>query len=400
MVDKQDLYLKIKVNYEGQSMEINSKDLPNLDHLKNIIMDKFGIPNIKDYLDLSCKNNDNNNSLNNFIKKDEDLFKYSNEITNSNIYYLELDLKFNFSYFKSKAIINLNHLYQKQKENKCIGNMEFGKKVSELTKKAIEEKKMKIKELYSQINEIKKRNEEKKKLIKEKKIIEVNNKHTIKIKELKRELEFLKFNNFNNNFKDTISNDLILLIQQKISENLENKNKYFCDIINKLKESALQNIKKTIDDKMFKSNEIYKKEISNIISIINNNLKEISNDLLIIQNEINKIKEKKPSHIRVKIYKHLINLNNTYNSGDHSETNDYHITKNIENVFFGKPEISKEDESIIIEYYYYLINQKLNPTTVIKNYFHNMIEPKMKKKFDFVINLFSLIESKTKEKIK
>ena len=309
MVDKEDLYLKIKVNYEGQSMEIITKDLPNLDHFKNIIMDKFGIPNIKDYLDLSCKNNDRNGSSDIFINKDYDLFKCSNETSNSNIYYLELDLNFNLDFFNSKYIINLNQLYQKQKENKCIGSMEFEKKVCEGTKKTIEEKKKKINELQIQIDEIKKRNEEKKKLRKEKKLIEINNKYAIKINELKRELEILKFTNFINNFEDTI--------KHKISENLDNKNKYFCDIINKLSENAFQNIINTIDDKLLKPIEAVKKEISNNISIIKNNLKEISNDLLFIQNEIKKIKEAKTPHIRVKIYKHLINANNPYNSGDH-----------------------------------------------------------------------------------
>ena len=146
MVDKEDLYLNIKVNYEGQTMEMSTKDLPNLDNFKNILMDKFDIPNIKDYLYLSSKNRENYGSSDNLIKKDEDLFKYSKETSNCNIYYLELDLNFNFDFFKSKQITNLNQLYQKQKD-------------SEITKEIIEEKKMKIKELQSQISEIKKRND-------------------------------------------------------------------------------------------------------------------------------------------------------------------------------------------------------------------------------------------------
>ena len=38
MVDKEDLFLKIKVNHNGESKEFRSENLPTLDELKSKIM--------------------------------------------------------------------------------------------------------------------------------------------------------------------------------------------------------------------------------------------------------------------------------------------------------------------------------------------------------------------------
>ena len=91
---------------------------------------------------------------------------------------------------------------------------------------------------------------------------------------------------------------------------------------------------------------------------------------------------------------------NKHNSGENSENNDYNITKNIENVFFGKPKITEEDESIIMEYYYYLKNKNEDPISTINIYFQKFIEPKMKKKIDIIKNYYSSMENDNKKKEK
>ena len=49
MVDQDDIYLDVKINYNNNQMTLKQKDLPTSDEVKNFIMKKLDIPNTKDY---------------------------------------------------------------------------------------------------------------------------------------------------------------------------------------------------------------------------------------------------------------------------------------------------------------------------------------------------------------
>ena len=77
MVDQEDVYLKINVNYKGEIKEFVTTELPTLDELKNKIMDLYEIPNTKNYLDLSYKDNEGQS---NNLKDTEDILDIASKI--------------------------------------------------------------------------------------------------------------------------------------------------------------------------------------------------------------------------------------------------------------------------------------------------------------------------------
>ena len=186
MVDQEDVYLKIEVNYKGQKKEITTKEILTVDELKNKIMELYQIPNTKNYLNLSYNDNE---GLNNNIQDNDDIFDLATEKSN-NTYILELNLNISNELSESIQIINPkinqlnndnninNNFDNNVNNNKDNNNNNELKKIEKEAKDAKEElKKFQIKELERQIQEIRNRREEKKKLKKEKKIIELKNKY-------------------------------------------------------------------------------------------------------------------------------------------------------------------------------------------------------------------------------
>ena len=89
MVDKNDVYLNIKINYNGDKKEINIKDLLTIDELKQEIIKLF---NLRDFnnkdIDLYFVNNSNNNEP---ISNNEELFFEAEEI-NPYLYSIEIKI--------------------------------------------------------------------------------------------------------------------------------------------------------------------------------------------------------------------------------------------------------------------------------------------------------------------
>ena len=93
MDNKEDLNLNVKINYkienENKSIEIKTKDSITLDELKNRIMKELIIPNTKDYLYLSYKDNKSSNYI---IEEGKNISKYAIKREDNNDYYLDLEL--------------------------------------------------------------------------------------------------------------------------------------------------------------------------------------------------------------------------------------------------------------------------------------------------------------------
>jgi hypothetical protein len=158
MVDQYDIYLCVKINYPSNPIkEIRTKDLPSLDWLKNKIMEKLAIPNTKDYLYLSCKDDKGT------VQKIEDktnIFDYAKEKPKSHQteYILEFDLSISdevekFKKFFKEGFDDNKHI--KEMEKKIITKEKNENLQKELLKKDIENKRLNnyIKVLQQKIKE-------------------------------------------------------------------------------------------------------------------------------------------------------------------------------------------------------------------------------------------------------
>ena len=104
MVDKDDILLNVNINYNNNQIKIGKvKDLPSIDVIKNKIMRYLEIPNTKDYLYLSYKDDKGSGQK---IGDDENIFKYAKEKPKSHQteYILELDLSISDEVDKFKKI--------------------------------------------------------------------------------------------------------------------------------------------------------------------------------------------------------------------------------------------------------------------------------------------------------
>ena len=336
MVDKEDLYLNIKVNHNGKSKEFRSENLPTIDELKSKIMGYLSIPDIKKYMHFSYLNKKGKNQI---IEKAEDLFELSKLNQDNNEYYLELNLSIDNELNKIKQFMNSS---QFNSNNNCIVDSDTNcqklnekEKKNESDVKSIEEiKKLKIEELQNQINEIKNRR------IQKKKINEMNNKlynYYENIMKYKKELDDLKVINFINEIQNKIFKDNILpSIEKNISDYLKNKfikfDKFITtteDIINKLEQNFKNNENKAIEIVMESDDERMLK--------MNNNLEEIYKDIDEIKSEINKINKNKEKinsnelQNNNKNNKDIINNKDNINNKDKKNNDNIKRSENINN---------------------------------------------------------------------
>ena len=87
MVDQNDVFLEIKINYKGQSKEIKTANMLTIDEIKDEIEKKFGINKCdKNKLELFYKNKK--------IVENDNIF-YLSEEKNEYLYFLEIDLIYN-----------------------------------------------------------------------------------------------------------------------------------------------------------------------------------------------------------------------------------------------------------------------------------------------------------------
>ena len=103
MVDKEDLYIKIKVYHNSESEEFRSENLPTIDELKSKIMRYLTIPDIKKYMHLSYQSKEGQNKM---IEKADDLFILSELNQVNNEYYIELNLSIDNELNKIKQFMN------------------------------------------------------------------------------------------------------------------------------------------------------------------------------------------------------------------------------------------------------------------------------------------------------
>lgn len=185
MVDQNDVFLEIKINYKGQSKEIKTANMLTIDEIKDEIEKKFGIN--------KCDKN-----------KLELFYKNKKIVENDNIFYLSEE-KNEYLYF-----LEINLIYNDETDD---------------IKKEIEQNKEKIKKLKIQIMKLKLDMEHKKK---KKELI-----NKIKIKKL-------------NKLKQQIINEIMPKIKLEIKNNNDMINNEIINnnILNKLNENI--NIKKEI----------------------------------------------------------------------------------------------------------------------------------------------------------
>jgi len=192
MVDKNDIYLSIKINYDGDKKEIRIKDLLTIDELKQEIISLF--------------------KLKDFTNKDIDLFF----VNNSN---------------KTEPISNNEELFFEAEEiNEYLYSIEI---------KFISKKAEKKENLLKDIKEIKKR---KRNLVFEIEKTKIDIECNKKIKKMKRKIKYYKYLE---DLKKRLHEKIYEEIKTKISNKHEEKNK----IINEMKESLKEKINNIINEK-------------------------------------------------------------------------------------------------------------------------------------------------------
>ena len=178
MVDKTEVYLNIKINYEGKQEIIKSTEILKIDEIKSEIIRLFLFEEINNE-DMELYNAKNNK----LIFKDDDIFILAEE-ENEYLYTLEINLKNNNPIYK---LINDKKKIKEGKEK--IRKMKLEKE--KLKHQIIYEKK--LKELKNKINS-------------HKKFIEIKNRLVNEIlPESKKELN------------DIINNNIIKLIDDNIN---------------------------------------------------------------------------------------------------------------------------------------------------------------------------------------
>ena len=312
MVDKEDEFLKIKVNHNGESKEFKSENLPTLDELKGKIMGYLSIPDIKKYMHFTYRDKEGQ-GIN--IENEKDLMKYSNP-SQDNESYIEIDLSIDNELNKIKEFMN-SAQFNSNNNRKIDSDNNYQKlnekeKKKELEVKIIEEiKKLKIEELQNQINEIKKRREQKKK------IKGMNNILSEYLKK-KKELNDLKINNFINEILIKNINNIKPLIEQNFSDYLiKIKIKKFDEYA-----STSEYIKNKLEQNI---RNIYMDQNDERMLIVNNNFEKITKDIDLIKNEINNINKNKAKNDLKEIQ---ININNG------NDNNQQIKTINNENIYY------------------------------------------------------------------
>ena len=195
MVDKNDIYLSIKINYDGDKKEIRIKDLLTIDELKQEIISLF--------------------KLKDFTNKDIDLFFVNNSS-------------------KTEPISNNEELFFEAEE---INEYLYSIEIKFISKKA--EKKENLLKDLEDIKEIKKR---KRNLVFEIEKTKIDIECNKKIKKMKRKIKYYKYLE---DLKKTLHEKIYEEIKTKISNKHEEKNQ----IINTMKESLKKNINAEINKK-------------------------------------------------------------------------------------------------------------------------------------------------------
>ena len=256
MVDN--IYLNVNINYNSNQIKI-SRTKDSIDEIKNKIMRKLAIPNTKDYLYLSYK--DEKGSVHD-IGDDENIFKYAKEKPNSQEkeYILELDLRISDEVEKFKKFFN--GVIDENKYNETKNELDKLVKENEIIKKKIEEmENSKIEELEKSIKRI---DEMKMKIISKEKI----EKNKLQIELLKKEYENIKLNNY-------IINEFPKKIKKHINKTIEIAEKKIQDEIEKNKDNNIINLK----EKLFK-----------YINDLKEGMKELNEKNIKYKNKLQKLK--------------------------------------------------------------------------------------------------------------
>ena len=194
MVDKNDVYLNIKINYKNKIKEIKSTELLTINEIKSKILELFSLKNnSKKDLELYYAKD------NKIIVNDDDIFDLMENV-NDYLYVLEINLK----------------------NNKIDIKEQLQEEIAEIKKR-----KEKIKELKNEIN-------------KYKFLIQCNKKK----KELKTKINTRKIIN-------KIKAQLIEQILPEIIKDLRNNNnanKYFTNIDKEIKKKITENIYNQLDE--------------------------------------------------------------------------------------------------------------------------------------------------------
>ena len=147
MVDQNDVFLEIKINYKGQSKEIKTANMLTIDEIKDEIEKKFGINKCdKNKLMLFYKNKK--------IVENDNIF-YLSEEKNEYLYFLEINLIYNDETDDIKKEIEQNKEKIKKLKIQIMKlklDMEHKKKKKELINKIKIKKLNKLKQQI--INEI------------------------------------------------------------------------------------------------------------------------------------------------------------------------------------------------------------------------------------------------------
>ena len=218
MVDKNDVYLNIKINYRDKIKEIKSKEFLKISEIKSKIKELF-----------SLKNNFN-----------EDLELYTTK--------------------NNQKIINDNDiLYFIEEENEYLYGLEINLKNNKIN---IEE------ELNSEIKEIKKGKEKIKELRNEIDKYKILIQYNKKKKELKRQIHTIKIIN---EVKEKLINKILSEVREEINNNFNIRNENIKDRNEEIKKnyiqivnSKMENIKSELKEKVIKEIEQIKKNLDSI----------------------------------------------------------------------------------------------------------------------------------------
>ena len=453
MVDKNDVEVQIKLNYENNEKSIKLQEELPLDKLKDKAIELFGIPkDKKKYLTISYY--DNEQDLNQ-LEENESIFDLAEEKTN-NLYYVELfvendlnesrrtqntiksyesnkndDSETNNKYIKINEELNIeleNIKKENEKLTNTIGNyekkililenelknnkneniqlkklmdnkereihllkneiynvnsamknqnqneMEMIIKENEILKKKIEEmNKLRIKDLEREIEEVKKRKAEKKKLKEEKKYMDLEISHNKEIENLKKIKDNLKINYHINNILKEIQNNVINLIEQKLTK----KDINFNDSIKNTEKQLLESINKIIDEQKKQIIELNSQDLNNYKLKIESNFKEIKEQIEIIEKEIKKFKENVSTKtLTIKTSNNMIKARINNNSNQKKDINQgKNIDNNVEQQIYCKKRSTDSDNKIINNNSSNNnTNEKENKKNSFKNYIINFFK--------------------------
>ena len=391
MVDKDDILLNVNINYNNNQIKIGKvKDLPSIDVIKNKIMRYLEIPNTKDYLYLSYKDDKGSGQK---IGDDENIFKYAKEKPKSHQteYILELDLSISDEVDKFKKFFNANFDENKYNENKK--ELDRIIKENEIVKNNLKEmEKSKIEELENRIKKIKEKKKKKKKEI----IIKENIEKNKIIELLKKELEDKKLEYYINELSKRFKEQINKFFEDKI-QTFEIEAKKLNDQIIRNKDNAIitfkEQILKSINDLKKEKKELEEKNI-NYKNIIQKIKKDSEKDKS-LNNSSQKDSELDNSILKGKDSKNLKVANNNEQSFER-KPQDSLKTKNINNFiykdfdiiyneslpkdeffnflnkFFFKSQnqnLTEDEQNTLENYHYELKNSKENALTKLKIFY-------------------------------